>query len=626
MSKRVKFFLSCASLFMVLSSFIACNNDSSGDDISVPPVFSDSDDKDKDTDSTVAQGITYLKEKKFDEAYTSFSKAFAADSSNTDAHFWATLLKIASVSTDTATVSLMKDRIGFADYPSTMNALFTDKWFNARYYDDKEGFYLISDSANYDNYDYLRGTISSSSSTSDYCSYYTVHGNYVSYNYGQYTFTPSPTGNCYTHIVRIGNLSYNNLTSMLSLYPGSQVYKMSKHILDSSDFVMLPRIEIPSWASATLGDATSTMGDSAALPSSDEYFTYLALNLIGRNPDGLNSMIAIVLSGPFGTRMDEAFTMIDSLSDSAQLTIPNDLLAVYTEGGDLPDTPVVLNKAELKAFAGSCKVYKSIIEVLSSYNLNYSLAFAQQDFWSDDGSSALDDLYAQDNPIKAGFLTERSASSRIGAKATLMSAIADYTSAINILTANIEKPGYIESMTGGELDSSDVIDTKANLTDSLSLINRLKNALDNGTALYVNPDALDGGSLGDLLTTSGSADLWAFTPSVLYSTDILNPRKLVETTGPSSSPTGIALYGMYSSTDDDDEIDDYVLLSSGRTAVNASGAHYFGSAVKVNWDRIETFIDVPDDERETFIPVYTQRTPFVYSVEDWKPLAWMMGL
>lgn len=615
MFHKSRFFVSLFALSMVLACCVACKNNSAGDPASTGNI----------DNTTVAQGISYLKEKKFDEAYTCFENAYAKDSTNVDAQFWATLLKITSVSTDSSTVSLMREKIGFVDYPSSMTSLFSEKWFNSRYYGYKDGFYVVADADDYDEHDCIRGTITPASSPQDYCFFWFDNGHGVSWQSGKFLFTPSPTGGCYTNYFTIGSDTYSSVSQILAKYPGSPVYARSNHVLDVTDVRMLPRIEIPSWASSTIDGATGVEGDSASALSGDDYFVYLALNLIERNPNGLNSMVDSVLSGPFGASLDQAFAMIDALPDSAQLTIPNDLLAVYTETGDLPEVAVKLNKAELLAFAGSCKVFKSMIEVLSSYDLNYPLAFARRDMWTDDGESALADLYAQVNPIESGFMKNRSSSARTAAKATLDSAIDDYTDAITLLLGNIEKTGYLDGMTGGGYDSGDVADAKQNLADSQSLIDRLKTALEDETQLYVNPDALNGGSLDELLATTGASDQWAFTPATLYTTDILDPRNFVETITTGSTPIGLSLYGMFSDTMDSGDITKYVPLASGRTDVNGFGAKYFGSAVKLDWAAIGTLIAVPADMRKTFIPLYTQDDPFSYSTDDWKPIAWIMG-
>ena len=111
--------------------------------------------------SMVAAGKTALEAKNFDLAYSDFTQAAKADPANTEALVYAALVGISSIYVDSTVVDLMKNRIGLSSYPSTMNTLFSQDWFNEDWYSTREGPVLVQNPSE-GGYYFVRGTFTSS--------------------------------------------------------------------------------------------------------------------------------------------------------------------------------------------------------------------------------------------------------------------------------------------------------------------------------------------------------------------------------------------------------------------------------------------------------------------------------
>lgn len=94
----------------------------------------------EDVKTLLNAGILALEKKDFDLALTKFEAAYFSDKTSSDATFWYAFMSMLSISTDPNTVGLMKNRIGFASYPTSMNQVLSDKWFNQTYYNSYQGF------------------------------------------------------------------------------------------------------------------------------------------------------------------------------------------------------------------------------------------------------------------------------------------------------------------------------------------------------------------------------------------------------------------------------------------------------------------------------------------------------
>jgi len=89
--------------------------------------------------AAVSKGLSDLVAKKYSDAQTSFMLALVADPTNVDAQFWVSFMQMASLNVDPTVVDLFKNRIGVSGYPTTLETLFSDTWFNGTYYFPREG-------------------------------------------------------------------------------------------------------------------------------------------------------------------------------------------------------------------------------------------------------------------------------------------------------------------------------------------------------------------------------------------------------------------------------------------------------------------------------------------------------
>lgn len=523
----------------------------------------------------VTEGLTALKNKDFDLAYTKFQAAYAQDNKNTDALFWGALLNISAIGTDPATVDLFRNRIGMASYPATMNELFSTTWFNGAYYDTKHGFYPAPADA---SYYYIRGRIDSTDTLS-YVSYgkESEYG-LIEWGYTAGKFIPDENGEYYSNYYSLYDESSGSShtyscwdTGYSSPLPADAKRYTDGSVLDLTNPVLLPKLEVPVWSN-NLFKKDYLYGSDAEHIAGYDYSLLLMLNIIQQNPNGLNALIDTVLDGVFGSRLTQALAMIDALPDDAEVVIPNELFVAFA--GLAPETTesIKINKAELKAFAASVQVLKSFVQLIASYNMNYPIGFLQFDWTSEtETTTELDKLLAQQNPIAYGFMGNRSDSMRSAAKQTMISALSDADKAVEIILSHWNDEAYISGMTGGFMTTwgTDADIYKGYLNDGRSLLQKVMAALNNNSTLYVNPNAINGGSVAELLSTDSTSERIPFNLSVLYSKDVLNPAKLLEVNKDSAGKiTGLKLYGLKSDNTWED------LQSGGTYAGVAFGVNY----------------------------------------------------
>jgi len=115
---------------------------SDGDDVTVPTAG-------KSVDSLLKDGHAALKKKSYDEALGYYEGAYKNDGNNAKAITYSVLAKLAGISIDPKVVSLIKNKIGFSNYPNRLNALLSTDWmknypsesFDWGYWDDNIGEY-----------------------------------------------------------------------------------------------------------------------------------------------------------------------------------------------------------------------------------------------------------------------------------------------------------------------------------------------------------------------------------------------------------------------------------------------------------------------------------------------------
>ena len=578
--------------------------------------------------SLVQEGITALQNKNFDLAYTKFQSAYAKDNANTDALFWGALLNIAAIGTDPNTVSLFKDRIGMASYPSSMNELFSTTWFNGLYYNHKFGFYPAPENA---SYYYIRGDFVPDEQSNNYAFVYIETEYGVEYVGGKGTFTPNENGEYYcdsyteynesNHTYHYYDVSFTepegDYSPLYYLAPDATRYTKG-NVLDLTNPILLPKLSVPTWAGNIIKDRYIYGQDSEHI-STSQYFELLLLNLIQRNPNGLNSLIDTVLNGLFGSRLTQALNMIEALPDDAAVAIPNELFIAFAGSAPTVSSPIKINKAELKAYAASVQVLKSFVQLIASYNLNYPIGFLQVDWTSADSQNTmLNTLLSQQNPIAYGFMGNRNDSMRGAAKQTLLTALNDANKAASIIISHWNDADYISSMTGGTLTNfgQDADIYKTYVLDVQTLLQKVIGSLNNNATLYINPSALNGGTITELLSATSSDGTIPFNLSVLYSKDVLNPAKLLEVNTSGSTVTGLKLYGFNGSSWED---------------LN-SNTSYSGVAFGVNYDYYKDLFpmvppNVPSSPKggSNYLVPFSASSPDSNDTLSWSLLNWIQG-
>lgn len=583
-------------------------------------------------EAKISAGIAALKSKDFDTAYTQFKAAYEIDASSTDAAMWYSLMSIAAVSTDTNTVSLLKDRVGVVGYPSTMNELFSTTWFNSNWYNTKSGFVKVADSNCSSGYYCVRGNFTANSTSTRSYNYY--DSNNVWHN-GQGDFSPSDSGTAYVSswFDSSTGTSVNDL-NLTTYSVGFGCFYRQGSIVDTASPVMLPRLELPTWAETSylsyLNASGYMSGQTKDQMAANSFTGVLMLNLITRNPDGLNDFVDTVLAGPFGDRLTTALALIDALPDDATLSVPDALITAY--GASAPSTSIVVNKAELKAVAASVRCLKSFVQLLSSYNLNYPIKNLEMtSLWEYSSNTSglpawlISFTEKTDNPIKYGFMGERSSSARSAAKETMLAALADVQSAVTILGKNMNAD-YLGSLMGSKdwatADNIKMLQTYLDTASSFD--SSLTTSLTTGTSLYLDPSAspLTTNGVNQFLPANAGEGTWTITPSVLYSTDYLNPRHYLGLTGTSDAPTGLAIYGTTTA-----EPSKYTLL----TDTSANRATVWSPYCKLNYAWLMQLATPPANGRPTVDGdgyAYVSIGTVILNVNDeasWKLLNWLQN-
>ena len=139
---------------------------------------------------------------------------------------------------------------------------------------------------------------------------------------------------------------------------------------------MLPALSVPSWATSLIG--SGVQGEDATHLASQNYPIYLMLNIVDRNPDGLNGLIDALLSGVFGARLAQAVAFIDALPDDASVTVPDAYPDRLRRGRT--HGPRRHREVRARCFSAALEATKSFVQLLASYNLNYPLSALHLNF------------------------------------------------------------------------------------------------------------------------------------------------------------------------------------------------------------------------------------------------------
>lgn len=479
-------------------------------------------------DSTTAAakidlGLTALKNKNYDKARTYFADAADDTGAPAEASFWAALLDMAAISTDADVVDLMRNRIGLVGYPETMNELFSDTWFNQEWYTPT--FTMVKSSTG----NYVRGTFTADSSSTKYWTYYNKSCTYQGNTRG--TFVVSTTG---TDYVTCTTCSNNGVS-----YSVSDTYAYGYAVSELSTVQLLPELETPTWAEPLLESYCGSVGTN----STTAYPFVLAMNVISKNPDGFDDAIDLVLSGRFGTAFQAVYDTIQAMDNSTLVTIPWSLIAAfYGEDFVEPDYTLKVGAPELKAWAAQFMLQKSFLQLIASYNFDYPLDTISATDWSDltDANNNYIPDYQESlvesapNLIEAGFMSDRSQTTRDAAKVSMETGLSDLSTALGLMTETyLERfVDYFTTTTTAYSNGTTTTTTSNTYTAKqlASAVTLAKGYVD-GVNTAITSDTTYSLQVSDSMTI-------AVNPSALYSSAVFSLSALID-----SSSTGFVVYG-----------------------------------------------------------------------------------
>lgn len=399
----------------------------------------------------VNQGIQYLGSQQIDAARVAFSNALVQDASNQDALFWKTFVDLMGVAINPDFVSVMRDRFGLSGYPDKLSVLLSNTWMNQSWYASKAGYVPEPNPSTAESY-VVRGTFTPDSSASTVYFICTpgANGFYGSTETGSFVY--SPVGQDYASVEYVnGGWFYEWEGDPAPA--GATFYTEEFNFTDLAHPYLLPTIHAPSWAPSF--SQANTLADYAMI---------MLLNVIDRNPNGLNTVLdsLVASSGPFGSDFDKVIANVKTLAQGTSIIVPGNLVSALT-GETLP-YEIKIGASELLAFAAQLELDKGLLQYLDSYNFNYPLGALHFDFG--DSQSTMADLNqnnipdtqetfmdAAPGPFKqsatGGLLSDMGQSRRDAARTTIATASQDLYDAVGGLQSNFANGLYDSYLPAG---------------------------------------------------------------------------------------------------------------------------------------------------------------------------------
>ncbi len=480
----------------------------------------------------VTKGLSELEAKNFSDAQTSFTLALVADPTNVDAQFWVSFMQIASLNVDPTVVDLLKNRVGVSGYPTTLDTLFSDTWFNGTYYIPYNGFIVDVDGM------YVRGELGSTSTT-----LYTVYNENNNYSTANYNFIPSATGTYYAS-------SWYNAANehVLSSSVASDKYQYHNNIVgDLCETRMLPALSIPPFM--------TEFGITSVHTDIYKYPFILAANVAVNNPTGFNAVVDAVNTVALGSTLDTIIARISALSDTARVVIPASLMTAYSSPeavAELNGATVSLGKAELLLWSAELQMQRAFVQYLASVDFSYDMAAVVDAIAALDMETIMDDSNGDEVPDQLaasliatpGFygtnlLKERDASKRAASKASFVAAVDSLKTAANLLKTQWADPASYYNTTATALEMPfDLRDEVAPaLQTAVNAANALATAVTTSVGLTLPSDTY---VIGAAWPTSTDAFMTVY-PAAIWASNVLDPRTWFE----SNTTNGFVKYMSY---------------------------------------------------------------------------------
>jgi len=425
------YFLLPVVLFFV---FIGCSNDGDGsgkDDNSNSTVPTAG----KDLDKLLEDAAKSLEDDNWSDAVEYYNAAYEKDNSDTRAIIYSTLANLAKISVDPKVVDLIKNNFGFTEYPTKLNALFSDGWMKET--PSVELDYYDSDSRRYAEW-YYKGTK-----------------------------VQSYSGSFETVISTAGYYYYDWQNDSLVLVSSSPVLNYER----------LPSVNSPSWIKGSGSLYDSYLLNNAF--SVENWALSIITNIIDRNSNGFNSTLDEVIDGVFGTYYNEAVKRLKNLENRKEERIKLDPYFIEKfELEEVFDEYDGIGWAEVNAVLSAMLAVKASLEWVQTYDLNTDLNWLKY-AWEANPDEAEQSLLNHfkslpDNqiPFNNNFLKARSDKSMATPKAT-------YIAAVQGLQTSYA------SIQNSDLYPSEVKNAYPAINDGF---NKLIAAINNGGKFYIPKD------------------------------------------------------------------------------------------------------------------------------------------
>ncbi|MDR0388810.1 MAG: hypothetical protein LBH73_01930 [Spirochaetaceae bacterium] len=337
--------------------------------------------------SSLNSGHDSLKDKDYDRAIEYYRAAYNADTTNADAITYSALAELAAISIDPKVQALVKDRLGIEDYPARMGALFSTGWMTE--YRDQQ-----------------------------------VIGSYMENGELYWWMENGPSGMGYYY----SRYDPNSGTYSTALASNERKYKTY-----SDPF---PALALPGWFENTsvYQDSLTILAGGSAVQSTATFPLLLAANLLDKNTEGLNALLAGILDSVFGSKFEAAAARAAALDPNAEVTLNGDLIAALgldelLEGGGL-----IIGKSELDVLVAGLRIVKATFEWLASYDWNADFSFAKFD-WADPDAfaTAFGNAQVTGLPFRNGFLNAQDPVMLSKSKADYLAALSAISSAYDTI-------------------------------------------------------------------------------------------------------------------------------------------------------------------------------------------------
>jgi hypothetical protein len=369
-------------LSVSIALFAACSNkietgNYDNSDVNVPTA-------NKSVDQLLGDASNSLEKDEWDEAIAYYNAAYNKDNDDARAIIYSTLANLAKISTDPKVAALIKNNFGFTDYPSKLNALFSDSWMKDTpslefdYYDQASGRWV----------DWYR------KGERNRCNDEPVNANgyyYCNWQNGNYNFV------------------------LVSSTP-----KLNKE--------RLPGIRTPNWlkGSGSLYDSYLINGAFSV----DNWALSIIANILDRNSNGFNGLLDEVIDGVFGASYNEAVDRLKKLENKKEERIKLDPYFIEKFGlEEIFDEYDKIGWAEVNAVLSAMLAVKASLEWVQTYDLNIDLNWLKfawsenEDKFEQDFFDKFKSLAPNQLPFNNNFLKIRSDKSMATPKATYVAAI-----------------------------------------------------------------------------------------------------------------------------------------------------------------------------------------------------------